>query len=156
MLRGRVYTVVISGVASPAAAFDLMELVPAAAKPIRLMRLRISQTSEPTTEEEQLALTITRGATVSGSGGTSPTPRPVNSSDGAAGITAEVMNTTQASGGTPAVLFEDVWNTRQGYDMCFAPDEAIEAVNGERLVIQHGAPADSVTLRGTLWVEEQG
>lgn len=156
MFVGRVYTVIIKQVVSPVAAFDLMEFVPAAAKPIRLARLRISQTSEPTTEEEQLAITITRGATTSGSGGAAPTPRQVRSTEPNPGFTAETMNTTQATGGTPVDMFADVWNTRQGYDMAFSPEEGIEAVNGERLVIQHSAPADAITITATAWIEEVG
>lgn len=153
-MTGRVYTVVISGVASPAAAFDLFEFNPAAAKPIRLLRLRIAQTSELTTEEEQLALTISRGHATSGSGGSAPTPVPLNSADTAAGFTAETMNTTIASTGTPVLPLEDAWNTRAGYDMSFSPEEAPEAVNAERLVVRSAAPADAVTIRATAWVME--
>jgi hypothetical protein len=154
-MAGRTYTVPISGVASPAAAFDLWELVAAAGKPLRLLRLRIAQTSEPTTEEEQIPITIQRGFTSSGSGGSAPTPAPTNPSDAAAGFTAETMNTTQAStSGT--VLFEDAWNTRAGYDMAFSPEENIELTGGQRLVVQSGAPADAVTIRGTALVEELG
>lgn len=155
-MTGRMYTVVISGVASPVAAFDFLELNPAAAKPVRIRRIRIAQTSEPTTEEEQLAITIQRGHTTSGSGGSAPTPRPLNSTTPVAGFAAETMNTTQATAGTPVVLFEDAWNTRAGLDMAFAPEEAPEAVNAERLVIQSSAPADAVTIRATVWVEELG
>lgn len=155
-MTGRMYSVVISGVASPAAAFDLFELNPTAAKPVRIRRIRIAQTSEPTTEEEQLGVTIQRAHSTSGSGGSAPTPRPLNSTTPAAGLTAETMNTTQATGGSPVVLFEDVWNTRAGFDMAFAPEEAPEAVNAERIVVQSSAPADAVTIRATLWVEELG
>lgn len=154
-MNGRMYTVPISGVASPAAAFDLFEFVAAAGKPIRLRRLRLAQTSEPTTEEEQIPITITRGYTVSGSGGSAPTPAPLGPSDAAAGFTAETMNTTQANtSGT--VLVEDAWNTRAGLDLAFAPDEAPETTGGQRLVVASGAPTDAVTIRGTAWVEELG
>ena len=152
----RLYTVVIEGVASPAAAFDFFEINPAAEKPVRIRRLRLAQTSEPTTEEEQLFLTIFRAHATSGSGGSAPTPRPVAVANAAAGFTAETMNTTQATGGSPLAIFTDAWNTRQGYDMAFAPEECIESVNGTRLVIASGAPADATTIRATLWVEEQG
>lgn len=155
-MLGRMYTVVISGTASPAAAFDLFEVNPNSAKPVRIRRIRIGQTSEPATEEEQLALTIQRAHSTSGSGGSAPTPRPLNSTNTAAGFTAEVMNTTQATGGSPVILFEDSWNTRAGYDMPFAPEESPEAVNAERIVLQSSAPADAVTIRATLWIEEMG
>jgi len=121
-----------------------------------LLRIHIAQTSEPTSEEEQLALTVQRAHSTSGSGGSAPTPRPMNSSNAAAGFTAEVMNTTQATGGSPVVLLESAWNTRAGLDLAFAPEEAPEAAGSERIVVQSSAPADAVTIRGTLWVEELG
>ena len=155
-MKGRVYTIVVEGVASPAAAFDFLEINPAAEKPVRLLRLRIAQTSEPTTEEEQLSLSIIRAQSTSGSGGSAPTPRPVNLADAAAGFTAETMNTTVATGGTPITLMTDAWNTRAGYDMAFAPEECIGSVNGTRLVVTSGAPADAVTIRLTAWIEEVG
>lgn len=153
---GRMYTCVIDGTASPATAFDLFEFVPAAAKPIRIRRIRIAQTGEPTAEEEQLGIRILRGHTSSGSGGATPALVPLKSTDSAAGFTPEAMNTTVASGGTPVQLLSDAWNTRAGYDMAFAPEEAPMAVNGERLVINSTAPADAITIRATVWVEEQG
>lgn len=155
MSQGRMYTITISGVASPAAAFDFAEFSPATNKPIRVRRIRIAQTSEPTTEEEQLAITVIRGHTTSGSGGdTTPDGGVLSPGDTAAGFTAETMNTTIASAGTAVNLVEDAWNTRAGYDMAFAPEEAPECINGVLLVIRSGAPADAVTIRGTIWVEE--
>ena len=156
-MYGRTYNAVISGTASPAAAFDLFEINAAAAKPFRLLRLRLGQTSEPTTEEEQLALTIRTGYTSSGSGGSAAaSPAPTNPSDSAAGATFESMNTTQASGGSPVICYEDVWNIRAGCDIAWAPEEAPECVGGGRLVIQSGAPADAVTIRGTATIMELG
>jgi hypothetical protein len=154
-MHGRVYTICISGIASPAATFDFLEISPATNKPVRLRRIRIAQTSEPTTEEEQLALTVIRGHTTSGSGGdTTPDGGVLSSSDTAAAYTAETMNTTIASAGTAVNLIEDAWNTRAGYDMAFAPEEAPECINGVLLVVRSGAPVDAVTIRATFWVEE--
>ena len=127
MSCGRIYTVTISGVASPAAAFDFLEVNPAANKPVRLRRVRIAQTSEPTTEEEQLALTVVRGHTSSGSGGdTTPDGGALNPNEAASAYTAETMNTTIASAGTAVNLVEDAWNTRAGCDIAFAPEESPE------------------------------
>lgn len=157
MSHGRMYTISVSGVASPAAAFDFVEISPAANKPIRLHRIRIAQTSEATTEEEQLSLTVIRGHTTSGSGGdTTPDGGVLSSSDSAAGYTAETMNTTPASAGTAVNLVEDAWNTRAGFDLAFAPEESPECINGSLLVIRSGAPADAVTVRVSVWIEELG
>lgn len=152
---GRMYSITISGIASPAAAFDFFEISPAANKPVRIRRIRIAQSTEPTTEEEQLALTVIRGHTTSGSGGdTTPDGGVLSPADTASGYTAETMNTTIASAGTAVNLVEDAWNTRAGYDMAFAPEESPECINGVLLVVRSSAPADAITFRATLWVEE--
>ena len=156
MVEGRVYTVSIVAVASPAAIFDMFELVPATNKPLVLLRLKIAQSSEPTTEEENIGISIVIGHTTSGSGGSAPTPSKVNRNDSAAGFTAETMNTTIASAGTTETPFADTWNTRSGTDIPLSPQEALTIVNGERVVIRSAAPADAVTIHATLWVMEQG
>jgi len=153
---GRMYTVTIAAVASPAAAFDLLEINPAAEKPVLLHRIRIDQITEDAAAEEKLGLALVRAHSTSGSGGSAPTPRPCVLADPAAGFAAETMNTTQATGGSPLSLFEDAWNTRSGYDMAFSPEERIGSVNGTRLALQCTAPADAITIRATFWVEEQG
>lgn len=154
-MQGRMYSVTISGVASPAAAFDFVEVSPAANKPVRLRRVIIAQTSEPTTEEEQLALTVVRGHTTSGSGGdTTPDGGKMSPGDANASYTAETMNTTIASAGTGVNLVEDAWNTRAGRDLALAPEEAPCCINGELLVVRSAAPADAVTIRATFWFEE--
>jgi hypothetical protein len=153
---GRMYTVVVAGTASPAAAFDLFELNPVAEKPIAIHRVRIAQTSESTTEEEQLAFSIIRGHSTSGSGGSAPTPTPLTPATAAAGFGAEVMNTTVATGGSPVTMFTDALNTRAGYDMAFSPEERPGSVNGSRLVGTISAPADAITFRATIFVEELG
>jgi hypothetical protein len=67
------------------------------------------------------------------------------------------MNTTIASTGSPITLASMAWNTRAGIDIAFAPDEAPAAVNAERICVRcPTAPADAVTIRATLWVEEMG
>lgn len=156
-MKGRVSTVTIAGVASPAAQFDLLELVSAAAKPCRLLRILIGQTSEPMSEEEQLSISVVRGHTSSGSGGdTTPDGGLIVSTDTAIAYTAETMNTTIASAGTAVNLVEFAWNTRAGFDLAFAPEEAPCSVNAERLVVRCSAPADAVTIRATFWIEELG
>lgn len=152
-MNGRMYKVPFS--AAVTVAQDLLEFNPATAKPIRLRRLFIGQSSD--TDSEQLEITIKRGATTSGSGGSAPTPRPTCSSDSAAGFTAEANNTTRATGGSPITLGEFGFNVLNGVDICFIPEETDEAVNGERLVIGlETTPADSLTIQGTAVIEELG
>jgi len=154
-MNTREYTITISGVASPGAAFDFLEVSPAANKPVLLRRILIMQTSEATSEEEQLALTVIRGYTASGSGGdTTPDGGALTPGAAAYSFTAETMNTTGATTGTPVNLVEAAWNTRAGLDLAFAPEEAPSCINGLLLVIRSAAPADAVTIRATFWLAE--
>src|SRR3990167_5918895 len=117
--HGRIYTVVGQSVNLPATnAFDLVEITPADDKPIRLHAFFLGQSGSADfgdAQEEGLRIAIIRGHTTSGSGGSAPTPRPLNRSDAAAGFTAEVANTTIASVGTTHQLHEDCWNVRTPY-----------------------------------------
>ncbi len=151
----RVYTVVFSAVSVGTAVQDLFELSPADEKSIEILAIDLGQTSDTgDAQDEQLQLSIIRGHTSSGSGGTAPTPAPVDPGDAAASFTAEVNNTTIASGGTTVTLFTSAWNVRAGCIRSFVdgPFKATQA--NTTIVIRTSAPADAVTMSGTIWVRE--
>lgn len=160
MAKGRVYTVVFAAV-SVSAAQDLFEITPADDKPVEVVGLMLSQVGNSDVgdaQEETLRFSIIRGHTTGGSGGTAPTPRPVKRTDAAAGFTAEVNNTTIASVGTTVVLHEDGFNVRAGYINWWPPETEPDATQGDTtlLVRLNTAPADAITLSGTLYVRELG
>jgi hypothetical protein len=157
---GRYYAVAFSAVAVSAAQ-DLFELTAPAngAARIRLHEIRLIQTSDvASADSEVLRVTVKRGtsATTSGSGGSAPTPAPLESGDPAATFAAEVNNTTQMSGGTITVLLEGGFNVLGEYvwGPAIPPDRKPSAVNGERLVVSLTAPADALTMSGSVIVEE--
>jgi hypothetical protein len=158
----RRYSVAFENVAIVAVQ-DLFEITPAANKPVRLLALFLSNVGGAAdagdAQEELLRIAIRRvPATItSGSGGSAPTPRLVDPSDAAAGLTAEVNNTTQAtSSGTIETLHPDGWNIRVPYSLIFTPEMQHEAINGQLLVVSLlNAPADSVNCSGVLYVEEE-
>jgi hypothetical protein len=163
-IPGRVYTVAWDNVALSAAA-DFLELDPAVDKPIFILGLVIGQTNRVgDAQEDELRWSIVRftGATItSGSGGTTPTPAPVNPTDNAAGFTAEANNTTVASTtGTATTLHADVFNTRSGLFYKPAPEERVGAVdnsgNGKLLVRLLEAPAAATNFSGTATIFEAG
>ena len=154
-MRGRIYTVTFSAVAVSAAQ-DLFELTPAANRPIEIVGIELGQTSDTgDAQDEQLQISIIRGHTTGGSGGSSPTPAPLSPLDAAAGFTAEANNTTIASSGTTATLHVGVWNVRAGY-INWLPEEARPTATAANtsLVVRQTAPADSITMSGTLYVRE--
>lgn len=155
---GRMYWVDLTPTAITVAA-DLFELTPADDKPIRVLALNLHQTSDfGDAQAEQISVVWVRGNATSGSGGSAPTPRPCNPSDAAAGFTAEVANTTAASTGTAVNLPRHVFNVQAGLERPYAPEECPEASQANTLLVLRmaAAPADSLTIGGSILVEEMG
>lgn len=141
---------------------DLLELLPADDKPVRLRGIMLSQISEVAdAAEEGLRISILRlPATVtSGSGGSAVTPAPVDSADAAAGVAAECNNATVATTtGTAVTLAEFGWNIRLSPLDLWFPDPAFapKAKQGEALIVRsQTTPADDITVQLTFWIEEE-
>lgn len=154
-MNGRTYAVTFNAVAVTAAS-DLFELTPADDKPIEIVGIELGQTTEfGDAADETLGLQIIRGFTASGSGGSSATPTPTSPNAAAAGFTAEVNNTTVANTGTTTTLLSTAFNVRAGYLNYFPADARPRAGQGNTtIVLRMTAPADSVTMNGTIYVRE--
>lgn len=153
---GRMYSVTFTPTAITTQV-DAFEVQPADDKPVRLHALFLGQTTEfGDAAEEQLSIQIIRGYTATGSGGSTATPSPLNPADAAAGFVAETLNTTVATTGTALVLFADSWNVRAGYPLIFTPEMQPMASQANTTIVVRIAttPADSITITGTLIVEE--
>jgi hypothetical protein len=157
------YTVSFAGVAVTAAQ-DFFALVAAATSRIAICRIEVTQYSDAgDAASELLAYSLKRGATTAGSGGTAPTPVSVKGHTGAraAVTTARVNDTTQASNGSPVTVHAGAFNIQAG--LLYAPkydehiDERITVEAGSRFVVSlDSAPADSLTMSGTILFEEIG
>jgi hypothetical protein len=155
---GRKYGVPFDNV-SVSAIQDAFEVSPAANKPLKILGFTIGQTGNSDVgdaAEEILAFHLVRGHTTSGSGGSSVTPVPLNPNDAAAGFTAEVNNTTIASAGTTTTIHTQTFNVRLGLDYMYPPGYEPIVHNGNTSLVGRlvRAPADAITLSGTLLVEE--
>jgi hypothetical protein len=152
----RVYTVSFENVAVTAAQ-DFFEISPADDHPVRLLGINVDQfTDTGDAAEEILRYKIIRGHATSGSGGSAPTPRPMDPSDAASGFACEVNNTTIASAGTGVDLVCGAFNIRAGLAVFWPPECYPEANQGNTTIVVRlmAAPADSLTMSGTLYVEE--
>ncbi len=152
----RVYSINFENV-SVTALQDLVEINPADDHPVKILGLFLSQSSEiGDAQEEMLRIQILRGYTVSGSGGSAQTPVPIDPGDVAASFTAEVNNTTVANTGSPVILHSESFNVRSGLAHYWTPETALIANQaGTTIAIRLLAnPADSVTMNGTVYVEE--
>lgn len=158
MSKFPVYTVQFDNV-SVAAAQDLFEISPADDKPVEIIGLVLSQTGVADVgdaAEELLPVQIIRGHATGGSGGSAPTPVPIRFGAAAAGFASEVNNTTIASTGTTTTVHSDNFNVRAGYCMWFPPGTEPHATQGNTTIVVRmtRAPADAITLSGTLYVRE--
>lgn len=157
----RVYTVVLNGTYTAAGTdTDLLEITPADDKPVRLLGFLVSQTSEVGDAAEEgvrLSIIILPATFTSGSGGSAPTPQPLDSADTAAGFTAEVNNTTVGTtSGTARTLMEAGWNERNTpYEFWFPPNCLPVVKGAEGLVIRAQTTiADDMSVACTFWLEE--
>jgi hypothetical protein len=157
----RLYTVPFTAVALTVAQ-DLFYLKPAADKPIRLHSFELSNVGGTAdagdAQEELLRIEVIRlPATVTvGSGGAAVTPAPILPNDAAAGFTARANDTTVAtSSGTAQTKVSTGLNIRQPTPYVWVPEHRLVLANAEALVVRlNTAPADSVSVSGTAWVEE--
>lgn len=156
---GRIYTVPIPFVAETAQ-IDFFELTAAAEKPCRIHEIYLAQSTEiGDAMEEQLTLKLKRafGTVTSGSGGTAPTPQKLNPDDAAAGLTAEVNNTTKLVVGTGTIEDERLyaWNVRMPFHIIFTPETQPRIKGGEKKVLElTTTPGDTITMGGYAVVEE--
>lgn len=153
-----VYTVPWDAATAVTTAIDAFELKAASTCGLALLRVKIDQVTEVgDAAEEKLNWTVALwvGAT-SGSGGTTSTPQRTRSGGTAAAFTAEIRNTTQAtgSGGSLTVVHRDAFEVRQGLDFVWTPDSIITCKASEALIVAVSAPADSTTMTATAYVAE--
>ena len=108
-----------------------------------------------------LAISFVRGigSVTTGSGGTTPTPSALETGFAASGATLEANNTTKmvVGSGSLVVLYNDDFNVQVGFLYQPVPEERIVLSPGDRMTVELvGAPADSLTMSGTIVWEEIG
>lgn len=155
---GRFYSVPFSAT-SVSAAVDVFELLAASGKPFILHRVVVAQSSDyGDAAAEGLSVLIKRatGSYTSGSGGSTVTPAKHLTNDAAAGPTAEVCNTTQAAAGSGALttVLAEAFNVQAGWEYFPPPEQRLLFLPTEAVVVSITAPADAITLSGTLVFEE--
>lgn len=136
---------------------DIFEIAPAANKNIELVGLFIAQTSDfGDAQAEIIPYRIVRGHATSGSGGEGITPSPIDPSDVAAAFTAETMNTTIASTGTPIICHSSAFHIATGEALWWPEGCGPKCTSTQsRIVLRNEtAPVDELLLSGCLYVRE--
>jgi hypothetical protein len=153
----KVFTATFSAVAVSAAQ-DVFEIVAGTDYRVQILECRLGQyTDFGDAAAELVSIRVIRGNTTTGSGGTAPTPRPTSAwGSEMAFSTVAANNTTPASNGTEEVLLADSFNVAAGF--LYAPDDVDDGAftlrPGQRLCFRITAPADALTMNGTLTFKE--
>lgn len=151
---GRIYTAVFEEVAVSAAQ-DLLEIVAPSDAAVIIHGVTISQSSDAgDAQAEMLPILIHRG-TATGSGGSTITPNPMQTGEAAFGGTVEANNTTQSVEATQ--LHSEAFNVQIGFFFLPPPeDRPVVSPSGLFIVELQSAPADALTMNGTIVFEELG
>jgi hypothetical protein len=151
------YTAVFQAVAVTAAQ-DLFTIITSSTAAVVVHAIYIGQSSDfGDAQDELLRIALKRGMTSNGSGGGTYTPVPLVPTDAAFGGTCRINDTTASSGGTIVVLDEQCFNVRSGYVFVPTPEmrSVVQASTGGRFAVNLvAAPADSLTVSGTIYFEE--
>lgn len=139
------------------AAVDLAEINPNTSQMLKLLGIRIGQSTElGDAQDEQLPIKLITGFTTSGSGGNAAvTAPPDDVGDTAFGGSCETFNTTQANTGTIITRVLGTWKVIGG-DFLWLPVPLVDSPGGiwipynTRAVITIPAPADSITISGEV------
>ena len=163
-MNGPIFTATFSAIAISAAQ-DVFELTTHASSRIEICEIFLGQYSDAgDAAAEMLSVQIIRGYTTAGSGGAAVTPGNFEPWSRAAVTTVARNNTTVATVGTPAVLHSEAFNVQGGWiykpfksehDNERPKVEHTGATNG-LLVVRITAPADAVTMNGTIKFREIG
>ena len=152
----QMYTVEFENVAVTASQ-DFFEISPADDRGLTVHAIFISQSSDVgDAAEEMLRYKVIRGHATSGSGGSTVTPQLLDPRSASAGFSAEANNTTIASAGTAVDLHSGAFNIRTGLELVFTPEMRPKVDQGQTTLVVRlmAAPADSLTMSGTMYVEE--
>lgn len=163
-MNGPIYTATFSAI-SVTAAQDVFELTTHASSRIEICEIFLGQYSDAgDAQAEMLSVQIIRGYTTAGSGGAAVTPGNFEPWSRAALTTVARNNTTVATAGTAVILHSEAFNVQGGWlykplkaerDNERPRIEAAGATNG-LLVVRITAPADAVTMNGTIKFRELG
>ncbi len=145
----RCYTVTLTPTAIAVATTDLIELQAADDVPIGIRAIRVLQVTDfGDAQDEVLRISVVRGNTASGSGGSAFTPVKKRPKDSAASFTAEVGNTTAANTGTTETVYSNGFNVRAGLDVIIPESDMAWTDQAANFLVLRlpAAPVDSLTI----------
>ncbi len=155
---GAMYRIPITGVVYSAAnaPMDLLEIVPAANQLVIVHELKWGNRASELSEA--LRLVIFHGYTTAGSGGATPTPRPLSQQYAAAGLTTVRSGATTPASTAGVDTGTEPWNALSGGHILPTPEAREEITGSDRLVfhLPDSPAAADLTLDGFCIIEVRG
>jgi len=155
---GPVFTAPFSATTLTTNPIDLWCVTASTDSRVVIREIRLGQYSEfGDAQAELLSLEMLSGSTAPSSG-TAITPINVASHSGAptAGSAVVGPSTTLASTTSAALRWADTWNVAAGLLYAPVPPERMILEPGQNYVLRMSAPADAMTINGTLLFQEIG
>lgn len=151
----RLYAVTFSAVAVVVAQ-DLFNLTATANMAFKIHYIELGQKTLTSWEAKEIRLRYMPAVVTAGSGGSAPTPRPINPSDVAATVTAHTNDTAgMTSSGTPYDMLARDWEFLNGFFWMPAPEQRPIVKPGAGIALElPTAPTASMTASGTIVFEE--
>ncbi len=154
---GRVYTAVFESV-TVTAVQDLFELIAPSDAVLEIYRWRISQEESEASEQLGFSTKMASGSYTTGSGGTTPTARPLELGMPAFGGTAKANNTTRAVVGTGALVILERYgeNVLNGIEVIYLPEERPVISPTDAFIIGLETAPASLEMSGLVVFRELG
>lgn len=157
MAKLRSYSVSFNNV-SVGAVQDLIALYCGTSQAVEVHGFVLGQVTGTTVANLRISLKRLPATVTPGSGGTTPTPQKLERGDAASTINAAHVNDTTpaTTGGTAALLHEDIFNTVNGYQFFFPPNDIPSFGLSEAAVLSlDQAPGSALVMNGTLYFAER-
>ena len=154
-VSGRIYTMSFTNV-TLSAVQDMLAVYAGASKIFAVLSVNLGQVTGTTVANQRVRLRYLPTTVTTGSGGSAGTLKPFVSGDAAVTVTGRINDTTQATtSGTAVDLWDDVWNTINGF--IWVPPipsrPPVIGLSGAFIVSLDTAPA-SLASNGSVTIEE--
>jgi len=159
--NANVYTISFSSADSTGVVKDIFEITPSTQANIEFRKLVLGKIAPAlsSTAIELLTVSIYRGATDADAGGSTGSGVLMDSLRGATHTFDVQLNSSSpgsSEGGAAELLYTQPWNTQLPFVWEPIEDERPSCKLSQRLQVRLGAPAGTITIGGTLVIEETG
>ena len=157
-MNGQLYSVSFASNDATTVVKDIFEITGSTKSNYRVRELTLSKIGAAfsSTAQELLTLLIRRGSSAAAAGGATATPRNLDGRSDATATFAIALNSSTPGSSTGEIIYSGSWNTNQMFVWRPPKNESPICILSQRLQVRLGASAATITIAGTMIVEEIG